>query len=182
MDLPREMASDTLSILDHAVTAIKGVSRVMIKFKTIVVDCCPSLAIEADGLQDKSTKILDAAVTANQSPDNTKVALAVALDISKMMSSAAFSTSWFQEGAVKSRDIDGVGSLTIEDKQVSGEEKFKAQSLLIEKLQENLASSYRLLKATLKSVDENYTDLTKGLATVEDVCTELNNFREKVLP
>jgi hypothetical protein len=177
MDLPRDIASDALSILDNALATMQGVSRVMVKFKSIVVDCCPSLAIETSEVVSQRSVESTSARTSSQNTHEKKATLAVALDIARMMSSASVTNStsqWFE-------DVSSFLHVDSPQRHVDRHmEQFTAQNLLIDKLQENLASSYRLLKLALKSVGENYTDLTGGLTTVEEVCDEQSDFLDKV--
>lgn len=176
MDLPRDMASDALSILDNALATMQGVSRVMVKFKSIVVDCCPSLALETGEVSQSSVKAVSAK-TSLQNTHEKKATLAVALDIARMMSSASVTSSttqWFE-------DVSSFLDVDSPQRHVDRHlEQFNAQRVLIDKLQENLASSYSLLKLALKSIGENYSDLTGGLTTVEEVCEEQSDFLDKV--
>lgn len=112
LDLPREMAQTTLAIIDHAFTALQGVSRVMVKFKSIVVDCCPSLAAhnEEEAEDDQGRPVDTLRRKKAESAADSKMALAVAVDIARMMTTnattASNEVSWFRDAGDALLDVD----------------------------------------------------------------------------
>jgi hypothetical protein len=181
------MASDALAILDDAFTAFQGVSRVMVKFRSIVVDCCPSLNVTEDEYnEDESSTVAatrggKAITTTSSSSSSTseerKMALAVALDISQMMSSSNQFTesTWF-----KKSESNYVNELESEGRKSEEDHQLRSQKVLIEKLQDHLANGYRQLKSAMTSVNDYSIELDENLNSIREISSELNNLLDKV--
>ena len=156
MDLPREMASDALAILDHTVSAVQGVSRVMVKFRSIVVDCCPSLASQEGVRKEENGDergVEEGRENRHQTLEERKAALAVSMDIAKMMTSVTSSSSevsWFRDAADAILDVDwreksrsdnlrgeedAVDTMGEINRRAQEDEQIYAQRLLVEKMQ-----------------------------------------------
>ena len=198
LDLPREMASDAMSIMDHAISAMQGVSRVMVKFRSIVVDCCPSLSNQEEHVDGEAKESSQEAAT--RVIEDRKMALAVSLDIARMMTTTATSNSssdvsWFRDAGDVILDVDWKNrskqdqdnavddtdaKIGLTDRRAIENEQLQAQKLLIEKLQDNLATGYKLLKESMSSVNDDSQHLSTSLSSIQDICRELSELLEKV--
>jgi hypothetical protein len=96
-----------------------------------------------------------------------------------------YQVKWFRDTGDVTLDTDAAGSPALSDNHSATRrelesEQLLSQRLLIQKLQDNLALGYRELKSSVAAINTNTMDFSTGLATIEDVCSELEGLLEKV--